>query len=92
MNIIMSMLVGCILGWAGYSLLGFNEARGKIASISIGALGGLVGGQMVAPMFTAPASAAVASGDLSFSVLAFAAAVAAAFLAVSNLVYNRWGL
>lgn len=92
MNIVMSMLVGGILGWASYSVLGFNEARGKIASISIGALGGLVGGQMLAPMFTAAATSAAASGDLSVSVLAFAAAVAAAFLAVGNMVYNRWGV
>jgi uncharacterized membrane protein YeaQ/YmgE (transglycosylase-associated protein family) len=88
MNIAIWMLAGAILGWVGYSFLGFNEARGKLVSIIIGAVGGFFGGQMVAPMFTA---AAVPS-DFSLSALFFAAAVAAAFLALGNLVHNRWGV
>jgi len=88
MNIVMSMLAGAILGWAGYSFLGFNEARGKMVSIVIGTVGGFLGGQMVAPMFTVEPVA----GDLSLSALFFAAGVAAAFLALGNLVYNRWGV
>jgi uncharacterized membrane protein YeaQ/YmgE (transglycosylase-associated protein family) len=88
MNIAIWMLAGAILGWVGYSFLGFNEARGKLVSIIIGAVGGFFGGQMVAPMFTA---AAVPS-DFSLSALFFAAAVAAAFLALGNLVHRRWGV
>jgi uncharacterized membrane protein YeaQ/YmgE (transglycosylase-associated protein family) len=89
MNIIVWMLAGGTLGWAACSYLGFNEERGMIVSIIIGALGGLAGGKLIAPMFTA---AEAVPGDFSFSALLFAGAVAAAFLAVGNLVHDRWGV
>jgi len=89
MNIILWMLAGGTLGWAGCSFLGFNEERGPMVSIIIGALGGLAGGKLIAPMFTA---AQAVPGDFSFSALLFAGAVAAAFLAVGNLVHERWGV
>jgi uncharacterized membrane protein YeaQ/YmgE (transglycosylase-associated protein family) len=88
MNIAMWLLAGGIVGWLGYTVLGFNEARGKMVSIVLGAIGGVVGGNLVAPMFIT----AVAPGDLSLAALVFAAAVAAAFLAIGNLLYNRWGV
>lgn len=89
MNIVMWMLTGSILGRVGYSYLNFNEERGMPVSIIIGALGGFIGGKMIAPMFSA---AALAPGDFSAPALFFAAAVAAAFLAAGNLVYKRWGV
>ena len=88
MNIAVWMLSGAIVGWLGYSVLGFNEARGKMVSIVIGAIGGVVGGNLVAPLFTAVA----APGDFGFPALLFAAAIAAVFLAIGNLVHNRWGV
>ena len=88
MNIALCMLAGGILGWLGYTYLGYNEKRGRIMSIVIGATGGFFGGKMLAPMFTA----AAAPGDVSVGALFFAAAVAAAFLAIGNLVENRWGV
>ena len=87
MNIVMWMLTGGVVGWAGYSFLGFNEKRGMLASIIIGTVGGFFGGNMIAPMFVA---AAALPGDFISSALFFAAAVAAAFLALGNLVYDRW--
>jgi uncharacterized membrane protein YeaQ/YmgE (transglycosylase-associated protein family) len=89
MNIIIWMLAGGILGWIGYSFLHFNEQRGVVISIIIGAVGGIFGGKMIAPMFTAVAAV---PADFSSSALFFSAAAAAAFLAVGNLVYNRWGV
>ena len=89
MNIAMWMLTGGILGWVGYSYLGFNEERGMTVSVIIGALGGLLGGNAIAPIFTA---AAAVPGDFSVSALFFAAAVATAFLAAGNMVYDRWGV
>ena len=89
MNIVMWMLTGSILGWVAYSYLSFNEERGAMVSIVIGALGGLIGGKVIAPMFTA---GALAPGDFSAPALFVAAAVAAAFLAGGNLVYKRWGV
>ena len=89
MDTIVWMFAGGTLGWAGCSHLGFNEERGVIVSIIIGALGGLAGGKLIAPMFTAVEAV---PGSFSVSDLFFAAAVAAVFLAVGNLVYKRWGV
>src|SRR5687767_11510248 len=84
----MWMLTGSVLGWVGYSYLNFNEERGVVVSVIIGALGGFIGGKVIAPMFTV---AAAVPADFSVFALFFAAAVAAAFLAASNMVYDRWG-
>jgi uncharacterized membrane protein YeaQ/YmgE (transglycosylase-associated protein family) len=89
MNVVMWMLAGGILGWVGYKFLDFNERRGMVVSIIIGAVGGFFGGKIIAPMFTA---AAAVPADFSASALLFAAAVAAAFLAAGNLIHNRWGV
>lgn len=88
MNIATWLLAGVIIGWLAYSMLGFNPARGKPASMAIGAMGGVVGGSMVAPMFTA----AAVPGNFSFSGLFFAAAIAAALLAIGDMLYGRWGV
>jgi len=89
MDIFMWILVGGIVGGAGYSYLGVNEHRGIVVSAVIGALGGVLGGQMLAPLFITPGTAAV-PGDFNASALFFAAAAAAAFLALGDLVYRRW--
>ena len=89
MNIVMWMLTGTAIGWIGYAYLNFNEERGVMVSLVIGALGGFIGGKVIAPMFTA---GALAAGDFSAPALFFAAAVAAAFLAAGNLIYERWGV
>jgi uncharacterized membrane protein YeaQ/YmgE (transglycosylase-associated protein family) len=88
MNIVIWMLSGAIVGRLGYSVVGLNDAGAKRVSIVIGALGGVVGGYLVAPIFTA----AAAPGDFSFPTLCFAAAMAAAALFALNLVHKRWGV
>ena len=89
MNIVVWMLAGGMLGWVGFKFVGFNEERGMVVSIIIGAVGGFLGGKLIAPMFTA---AETLPGAFSMSALFCAAAVAAAFLAVGNLVGKRWGV
>ena len=88
MNIVIWILSGAIVGRLGYSVMGLNDARAKTVSIVVGALGGVVGGSLVAPIFTAAAT----PGDFSFPTLCFAAAMGAAALFVRNLVHNRWGV
>lgn len=88
MNFALWTLAGGILGWLGYAYLDMNEGRGKMVSIAIGAMGGFIGGKMIAPMFTA----AAVTGDFSMSALFFAAAVAAAFLAAGSFIDTRWGV
>jgi uncharacterized membrane protein YeaQ/YmgE (transglycosylase-associated protein family) len=87
MYIVMWVLAGGILGWISHSVLGFNEARGRILCIIIGAFGGAIGGKEVAPIF----SSAVA-GEFSMTAMMFALAVAAAFLAISQLMSSQWDI
>ena len=89
MDILLWILVGGILGGAGYSYFGCNEGRGIVVSVVIGALGGLLGGQMLAPLFITTGATAV-PGGFDLSALLFAAAAAAAFLVLGDLVYRRW--
>ena len=86
MNVVMWMLAGAIVGWIGFSYMRFNEERGLLVSAIIGAIGGLVGGKILAPMFMTVPDA------FSAAALVFATVVAAALLFAGNLVYQRWGV
>jgi uncharacterized membrane protein YeaQ/YmgE (transglycosylase-associated protein family) len=86
MNIVLWMLVGAVAGWAAYAYIGYNEARGMPVSILIGAFGGFIGGNIVAPMFSAGPSPEL------LPALLFAAAAAVAFLYAGNLIHKRWGV
>ena len=89
MNIVIWMLAGALLGWIGFSHLQFNQERGRLVSMVIGAVGALIGGNVIAPMFTA---AQAVPGAFSASALVFAAIVAAGLLFAGNLVHDRWGV
>lgn len=89
MNPFLWVLAGAALGWASHVWLGFSEGRGKIASVVIGAIGGVVGGKMIAPALTAPT---LVAGDFSMSALMIAALVASTLLVAANLVNKRWGI
>jgi uncharacterized membrane protein YeaQ/YmgE (transglycosylase-associated protein family) len=89
MDIVMWMLAGSVIGWAGFVHLGFNEERGMSASVIIGAIGGVVGGKLLAPMLGA---AAAAPGEFSLAVLIVALASAAACLAAANKIHERFGV
>jgi uncharacterized membrane protein YeaQ/YmgE (transglycosylase-associated protein family) len=89
MNIVMWMLAGGALGWAAFALLGINEKRGTIVSIIIGAMGGVIGGQMLAPLMS---SSPIASGDFNVQALFIAAISASACLAIGNMIEQRFGV
>lgn len=89
MNIVMWILAGGMLGWIGFAVLGYNAERGMKVSVILGAAGGFVGGELIAPMF---GGVAVVPGDFSGSALFFAAAAAAVFLFVGNFVHDRWSV
>lgn len=86
MTIVLWILAGGAIGWAGFTYLGFNEGRGQKIAILIGAVGGLLGGKVLAPMFGAVA------GDFSVMALMVALASAAACLAIANKVHDRFGV
>ena len=89
MNIVMWMLAGGALGWAAFVLLGINEERGTLVSIVIGAVGGVIGGQMLAPLMS---SSPIVSGDFNFQALFIAAISASACLAIANMIEQRFGV
>jgi uncharacterized membrane protein YeaQ/YmgE (transglycosylase-associated protein family) len=89
LNIVMWMLAGGALGWAGFRLLAINEQRGTIGSISIGAMGGLIGGQLLSPMMS---SSPIVSGDFNVQALFLAAVSASACLAIGNMIEKRFGV
>ena len=89
MNIAIWILAGAALGWAAFTLLGINEERGRIASIIIGAFGGVIGGHVVAPMMSSVPSIA---GNFNFQALFIAAVSASVCLVIGNLVERRFGV
>ena len=60
MNLVIWILSGAIVGRLGYSVAGLNDTRAKRDSIVIGALGGMVGGSLVAQL---QAALSAVSGD-----------------------------
>jgi len=91
MNIVIWILAGGAIGWASYALLNFNEYRGLLVSVALGAAGGFLGGKVLTPMLTSPAPIAVADGFDSLA-LFVAIASSAVLLAVGNAVYKRYGV
>ena len=89
MNIVMWMMAGGALGWAAFALLGINEKRGTLVSIIIGATGGVIGGQMLAPLMS---SSPIVSGDFNVQALFIAAISASACLAIGNMIEQRFGV
>jgi len=89
MNVAMGILVGGIVGWAGFSYLKFNASRGMMISIVIGMAAGFLGGELIAPLLGA---AAVTPGDFNPLSVFVAFASAAACLIIGNMVYNRFGV
>jgi uncharacterized membrane protein YeaQ/YmgE (transglycosylase-associated protein family) len=92
MNIALWMLAGGFLGWACHEFLRLNRERSRMVSIVIGAAGGILGGKIVAPLFAAAALPGVPADGISMSSIFFAMAVAVAFIAIANLVSNRFNI
>lgn len=60
MNLFLWMFAGSVLGWVALSFLDLNAARGMWVSVIIGAIGGVLGGKLIAPVFV---SASVVPGE-----------------------------
>lgn len=88
MNTIMWILVGAAIGWLAFSALGFNEARGMLASVIIGAVGGMLGGKLLAPLLMGTLQAE----GVSIPALSIAALAAATCLVAGNMIYKKWDI
>lgn len=89
MNIVMWMVAGAALGWAGYAVLHYNESRGMLVSMVIGVMGGVAGGKLVTPMFGVIDSIPEV---FSMAALICALASAAVVLFVGDKVHARFGV
>jgi len=89
MNIAMWVLTGGVIGWMGFAMLNANQERGMVLSIIIGVLGGLFGGNVLAPILGAVTDT---PNDFSLFSMAIAVTSAVACLAIGNLVSNRYGV
>ena len=86
MNTFLWILAGGALGWVAYSVAGLNASWGMFVSVVIGAMGGVLGGKLLAPIFFG----AAAPEGVAIAALFVATAVAAGCLALSNLLHNRF--
>ena len=89
MELVLWIAAGAALGWLAIAKLGYNEQRGMLVSLIIGAGGGVLGGKMVAPMF---GFGTAVPGEFSMGVMFVVLATAGACLALGNIVSNRFGV
>ena len=89
MELILWVVAGAAIGWLAIAKMGWNEERGMIISMIIGAAGGVVGGKLVAPMFNAVAAV---PGEFSMAGLMVVMTSAVACLVLGNLMHSRFGV
>jgi len=89
MNVSLWILAGGLLGGLGFAYLDNNGGRGMIVAIVIGAVGGFVGGNVIAPVFDLAVADAAAFRPFALMLACVSAVVV---LSVSDLVYERYGV
>ena len=87
MSIFLWVLAGSLLGWIAYAFLDMSTGRGALVSVIIGALGGVLGGQLVAPMLGAVSEN---PGAFSAATMVVAVMASAGVLLVGHYVYDKF--
>jgi uncharacterized membrane protein YeaQ/YmgE (transglycosylase-associated protein family) len=89
MNMIVWGVGGALLGWMSFTYLNYSEGRGMILSLIVGAVGGIVGGHLLAPIMGVTATI-----PDTFSVVALVIALgsAAALLFLGEQIHERFGV
>lgn len=85
MNTVLGIAAGGLVGWAAYVFVREPQATGTLVSIVIGAMGGFLGGKVIAPMLGVDAVAAVFNPFLL--VLGLASAIAC--LSIADMLSHR---
>ena len=90
MNIMIWLIAGGLIGWAGLHFLSMNRDRGPIPAVLICAAAGFIGGNSVAPML----SSAVTEPVVGFSpfALVVAMAIATGAMYVSSELSRRYDI
>jgi uncharacterized membrane protein YeaQ/YmgE (transglycosylase-associated protein family) len=87
MTLILSLLLGALIGWVAFSLFRLNVQQGLRTSLVIGLVGGGVGMQLAKMMNAHP----IPEGQLNVFALMIAAVSASACLALLNMFAARRG-
>jgi len=87
MSIFLWVLAGSVLGWIAFAFLDMSAGRGLLVSVVIGALGGVLGGQLVAPMLGAVSEN---PGAFSAATMAIAVMASAGVLLVGHYIYDKF--
>ena len=89
MSAFLWVLAGGLLGWVAFAFLDLATGRGQMVSVIIGAMGGVIGGKLVAPMFVA---ASETPGDFSAATMAIAVIASVGVLLLGHFVYRKWNI
>jgi uncharacterized membrane protein YeaQ/YmgE (transglycosylase-associated protein family) len=89
MNVAMWVLAGGALGWMAFAYLRVNRALGLATAVTIGAVGGFFGGNVLAPMLGAVTDTPNVFNLFSMTI---ALAGAAGCLAIGHLLSRRFGV
>jgi uncharacterized membrane protein YeaQ/YmgE (transglycosylase-associated protein family) len=89
MNIMLWLLAGAVVGWAGAHFFDLNHHRGRIFAMVIGAVGGVIGGKSLAPLLS---NAAVIEGHFSIFSMVIAILLSGACVVASDVVSKRFNL
>jgi uncharacterized membrane protein YeaQ/YmgE (transglycosylase-associated protein family) len=87
MNLFIWMLAGATIGWLTFTFLRWNEPRGALPNVLIGAAGGMLGGKLIAPLFTA---VPLVPADFQLAALIFALVIATVALLIADQVSKRF--
>jgi uncharacterized membrane protein YeaQ/YmgE (transglycosylase-associated protein family) len=87
MTLILSLLLGALIGWLAFSLFRLNVQQGLRTSLLIGLVGGGLGMQLATMMKAPP----IPDGQLNVFALMIAAVSASACLALLNMIAARRG-
>jgi uncharacterized membrane protein YeaQ/YmgE (transglycosylase-associated protein family) len=81
-NLIITIVVGAILGWLASMIMGRNAQQGLLLDIVVGIVGALLGGFLLTPLF---GGGSIMQGDFSISGLLVSLLGAIILLAIINL-------
>ena len=83
MDIMIWLIAGGAIAWLSVKVFRINKNRGLVPTLIIGAIGGLVGGQSLAPLMTSVTEPVIGFNPFA---LVVALATATACLIISNLM------
>ena len=86
MNLIITLVIGGLIGWLASLVMRTDGSQGIILNVVVGIVGALLGGWLIGPMVGA---GTINSGDISLAGLFVSFLGAVILLAIVNLITRR---